>query len=143
MDRDEKRETFFCDIVAGHQYAAALTFTAKDGNQWHPTKSVIYINGQQAEPIEVDDSNIFAAYSIILNSGKTGPLYNYQSAQTIMAAYIFPKLTEGISTGIHNGQKDSVKGQRDEWFTIDGQMLSGRPSKKGVYIYNGKKAVIN
>ena len=46
-----------------------------------------------------------------------------------------------ITTGIENGQRNSVKGQRDEWFTLDGQKLSGKPSKKGVYIYNGKKVI--
>ena len=48
----------------------------------------------------------------------------------------------GITTRIENGQRESVKGQSEEWFTIDGQKLSGKPTKKGVYIYNGKKAVV-
>lgn len=48
----------------------------------------------------------------------------------------------GIATDIDNGQLDSVKGQREEWYTIDGQKLSGKPMKKGVYIRNGK-AVVN
>lgn len=49
---------------------------------------------------------------------------------------------EGVSTGIDNGQIDSVKGQRESWYTIDGQKLNGKPTKKGVYIRNGK-AVVN
>ena len=49
---------------------------------------------------------------------------------------------EGVSTCIDNGQIDSVKGQSEEWFTIDGQKLNGKPTKKGVYIRNGK-AVVN
>jgi surface protein len=48
-----------------------------------------------------------------------------------------------ISTGIDNGLRDSVKGQRDSWYTIDGRKLSGKPSKKGVYINNGKKAIVD
>jgi hypothetical protein len=30
----------------------------------------------------------------------------------------------------------------NQWYTIDGQMLSERPSKKGIYINNGKKVVV-
>jgi surface protein len=47
----------------------------------------------------------------------------------------------GITTGVENGQRNSVKGQRDEWYTIDGQKLSGKPAKKGIYIHNGKAVV--
>lgn len=28
------------------------------------------------------------------------------------------------------------------WFTIDGRMLSGKPTKKGIYINNGRKVII-
>ena len=48
----------------------------------------------------------------------------------------------GITTGVENGQRNSVKGQRDEWYTIDGQKLNGKPAKKGIYIHNGHKRVI-
>lgn len=42
---------------------------------------------------------------------------------------------------IDNGQRTVVKGQKDVWYTIDGQKLSGKPTKKGMYIYNGKVVV--
>ena len=48
----------------------------------------------------------------------------------------------GITTRIENGQRESVKGQSEEWFTIDGQKLSGKPTKKGVYIHNGRAVVL-
>ena len=48
-----------------------------------------------------------------------------------------------ITTGLENGQRDSVKGQRDGWFTIDGRKLGGKPHNRGLYIYNGKKAIVN
>ncbi len=47
----------------------------------------------------------------------------------------------GITTDIGNVQRDAVKVQSDEWFTIDGQKLSGKPAKKGVYIHNGKTVI--
>ena len=42
---------------------------------------------------------------------------------------------------IDHGQRTVVKGQKDVWYTIDGQKLSGKPTKKGIYIYNGKVVV--
>ena len=30
----------------------------------------------------------------------------------------------------------------DEWYSIDGRKLNGKPMKKGLYIRNGKKVVI-
>lgn len=50
--------------------------------------------------------------------------------------------TPGVSTGIEEGQRDPVKGQKDEWYTIDGRKLSGNPNAKGVYIVNGYKMVV-
>lgn len=47
----------------------------------------------------------------------------------------------GIATNIDNGQRDSVKGQKDGWYTIDGRKLNGKPAKKGLYIHNGKTIV--
>ena len=28
------------------------------------------------------------------------------------------------------------------WYTLDGRKLNGKPTKKGLYIHNGKKVVI-
>ena len=28
------------------------------------------------------------------------------------------------------------------WYTVEGYKLDGKPARKGVYIYNGKKQVI-
>lgn len=39
-----------------------------------------------------------------------------------------------------NGVKDDA--QPEEWFTIDGRKLGMRPSKRGVYIFNGHKVLI-
>jgi hypothetical protein len=30
----------------------------------------------------------------------------------------------------------------DNWYTIDGRRLSGKPTRKGVYIHNGVKVVV-
>jgi hypothetical protein len=73
--------------------------------------------------------------------------YKRTNTEGKTCTYIFSDLHRktlynGVTTGIGNGQRESVKGQRDGWFTIDGKKLSGKPTKKGVYIHNGRKAVV-
>ena len=51
----------------------------------------------------------------------------------------------GIATGVElqdKGQRSKVKGQSEEWYTIDGRKLSGKPAKEGIYIHNGQKQII-
>jgi len=45
------------------------------------------------------------------------------------------------TTGIREvyGEGVMVNGQSDEWYTLDGRRLSGKPSKKGLYIWKGQK----
>ena len=46
---------------------------------------------------------------------------------------------DGHATGIVNSEWLMVDG---EWFTLDGRRLSGKPTKKGVYIHAGRKVVV-
>lgn len=60
------------------------------------------------------------------------------------ALFETPYDPHAIATGIKamdNGRW-TMDNYSDEWFTIEGQKLSGKPTKKGVYIYNGKRVVI-
>ena len=43
--------------------------------------------------------------------------------------------TTGIST-------ISPFSDSDTWYSLDGRRLSGKPTKKGLYIHNGKKVTI-
>lgn len=45
-----------------------------------------------------------------------------------------------ITTDISNASPQD-KIQNDEWYTIDGRKLNGKPSKKGVYVKNGRKVL--
>ena len=45
--------------------------------------------------------------------------------------------------GIDNEQQTMVNGQlNDLWYTLDGRRLDGKPTRKGIYITNGKKHII-
>ena len=46
-----------------------------------------------------------------------------------------------VPTGIGAPLNDNGEMTNDSWYTIDGVKLSGEPTKKGVYIKNGKKVV--
>ena len=45
------------------------------------------------------------------------------------------------TAGIENITTLSGQGSK-AWYTIDGRHLSGKPSKKGLYINNGKKVLV-
>ena len=53
---------------------------------------------------------------------------------------------DGESTSIDDIEWSVVNGQgsmaNDQWYTIDGRRLEGKPSTKGLYIHNGKKLMI-
>lgn len=59
------------------------------------------------------------------------------TAQAKAFSYLFNE-TDGIST-IPNDKTETTNGI---WYTIDGKRLNGQPTKKGVYIVDGKKVVI-
>lgn len=46
-------------------------------------------------------------------------------------------------TGISDAVRVNDNRQSDEWYTLDGQKLLQKPVRKGFYIKNGKKVVIN
>ena len=72
--------------------------------------------------------------------------YTVTGAVNIFARY--QPLPEGITTGIiealpqDNDQCSMFNVQCDEWFTIDGRKLNGKPNAKGLYIVNGQKVLI-
>ena len=54
--------------------------------------------------------------------------------------HLFIEDMTGIET-VH-GDGLTVNGLSDRWYTLDGRRLSGKPTKKGLYINNGNKVVI-
>lgn len=74
--------------------------------------------------------------------------WNVDDNGSIITGYSFAKdivitRDSNISTDIDDSLRDSIKGQRDGWYTIDGRKLNGMPAKKGMYIHNGKKGVVH
>lgn len=46
------------------------------------------------------------------------------------------------STGIENTTFTSSADKSDNWYTLDGRKLIGKPTNQGIYIHNGRKLVI-
>ena len=73
---------------------------------------------------------------------------NSPEVEAVAKAWGIVGVTSRNATGINSiGQKDSLtldpspKGE-GSWYTLDGRLLEGKPTKKGMYIHNGKKIVV-
>jgi surface protein len=108
----------------------------------------IYVGDGWSTAAVTSSSNMFRSCGSLV--GGKGTTYNDSNPKDKSYAHIdgeggpgyFTARTTGIATRIENGQRESVKGQSEEWYTIDGRKLNGMPAKKGVYIQNGKKTVV-
>ena len=73
-------------------------------------------------------------------------LHGAESAElaSVLNAWDAVGVTEGSATGIEmvKNPQSVVNGQAGKWYTLDGRLLEGQPTKKGMYIHNGKKIVV-
>lgn len=46
------------------------------------------------------------------------------------------------ATGIADVRSKMSDAVTEDWYTLDGRKLQGRPTKKGLYLLNGKKVVV-
>ena len=97
----------------------------------------------------VMDSRYMFQTCLSLMGGK-GTTWTYSNPMDKTYAHIdggtnnpgyFTYRNTGITTDIGNVQRNSVKGQRDEWYDLSGRKLNGMPNAKGVYIHNGKTVI--
>ncbi len=98
------------------------------------------------EPIS-DGSTSFVAKRLVNNAPylwRVKGVRETDESRWASSSFVTPYDPHAIATGVQimdNGQW-TMDNYSDEWFTIEGQKLSGKPTKKGVYIYNGKRVVI-
>ena len=99
---------------AGHKYMLMIKLEPADGYIFHEKTSYV-INGN-----EKDIKISWAPHRANLT-------------------YTFPKLPEDKTTGIETVSAD----EDGKWYNLNGTELSGKPSKGGIYIFNGHKVVVN
>ena len=110
-------------------------------------KTIYVGDGWNTDNVTSDWSLFGDCKSLVGGAGTTYSLENPQDKTYAHIdgvggpGYLTAKSSVGISTDIDDSLRDSVKGQRDGWYTIDGRKLNGKPTKKGVYINNGKAVV--
>lgn len=98
------------------------------------------------EPIS-DGSTSFVAKRLVNNAPylwRVKGVRETDESRWASSSFVTPYDPHAIATGVQimdNGQW-TMDNYTDEWYTIEGQKLSGKPTKKGVYIYNGKRVVI-
>lgn len=57
----------------------------------------------------------------------------------------FKEIVEIDVTGIKAVENEQIAGSDEtgNWYTLDGRRLSGKPTKRGIYIVNGRKVIVN
>ena len=91
----------------------------------------------------------------ILYLGDGNKLYYPNADMTLDACRAHFEISDGNAVRefkLNFGEENEVNGitntnltnrtNSDEWFTLDGRKLEKRPTKKGLYIYKGRKVVI-
>ena len=114
-------------------------------------------NPASAHGVHVEDTEAYVFYKgeFVLTTAGTitaGKYYlknpNYQTAASpSTSADPAPArslaIVKGETTGVIQLTNDeAVEGFNDVWYTIDGQKLDKKPTRKGLYIQNGKKHIV-
>ena len=107
----------FLRLYASEYYYVLNVGEARGG---HPEGSVFEVNYREALPFQA---------------------FTYHEGNQNPSRFIsLDELMEGI-TGIETIEQPQWSGA-EQWWSIDGRKLNGKPSQKGVYIRNGKKVVV-
>lgn len=67
----------------------------------------------------------------------------YANGDAISKQWVIIRGNTSISTGLEamDNEQLTIDNASDSWFTIDGRKMSGKPTKKGIYIHNGRAVV--
>ena len=60
----------------------------------------------------------------------------------VNASAIVLNFGDGETTGIGSIDNGELRIDNDDWYSLDGRRLSGKPTQRGIYIHNGKKVLV-
>lgn len=107
-------------------------------------KTLYFTNAEGTATCESDyvvsNVNNFFIFSCYINNNVSFDSKNKRIASNVLK---IGREKNVISTDIDQVTSNKYQVTSDDWYTIDGRKLSGKPAKKGVYIHNGKKAVVH
>ncbi len=104
-----------------------LTFDADD-------RTVLYLGADNTLYYPQNGASIGAQRAYFKLSGL--------SVGNIVNSAIVLNFGDGETTGIISIDNGELRIDNDDWYSLDGRKLSGKPSVRGIYINNGKKVVI-
>ena len=145
-------------LLAKHDVTGITTSTKNENT---PAVSEFLINNNKLNiapedgvPVENTEAYIFYKGEFVLTTAGTitaGKYFlynpNYQASADPGTPTPAPArslaIIKGETTGVIQLIYDEVKeGENAVWYTIDGQKLNKKPTRKGLYIQNGKKHIV-
>ena len=100
-----------------------------------PTKITKSERGTEEVPYDVKESTYVYLYAS--TSGASGAPQRAAAANSVLLySYKVDVLVNGIHLVTYSNQENA------KWYTMDGLQLQGKPTKKGLYIVNGRKVIV-
>ena len=131
-------------IIPDVELGGTLTFKAYGQSHDDDNFAVYVMTDAYMREVSISNSYSYHATRLVndvLYVWRVKGVRGSDQSRWASSLFVTPYDPHAIATGIEKGVRDPVKGQKDEWFTIYGQKLSDKPTKKGVYIHNGKSVV--
>jgi len=106
-------------------------------------KTMLYMGANSTLYYPNDAMNIgaFRAYFKLADGLTAGEPVETTEQQAIRAFKL--NFGDGESTGVTIPLALQRGTGGEAWFTLDGRQLNGKPTQKGVFVHDGKKAVID
>ena len=109
--------------------------------------TVLYLGDGNQLYYPSNDMTVNACRAIFVLKGLTAGTPNDQTAnpqndQVRTFVLNFGEESTGMTEAEANSSRFTLHSSRSVWFDLNGRKLSGKPTAKGLYIHNGRKAVI-
>ena len=119
-------------------------YRARAGSGTVPATNLLQAASSTNQPRAYQDYVLYQDAFILTSGGTlaTGKVFlPIPSANASRAVARSIVLDDGETTGMEDVRWQTEEGSGD-WYSIDGRKLDGKPTRKGVYIMNGKKVII-
>ena len=118
-------------------------YRARAGNGTAPATNLLQAASSTNQPKAYQDFVLYKDAFVLTSGGTlaTGKVFLPMTSGSGSRAATRSIVTDdGETTGIINTKSHELSG--DDWYSMDGRKLNGKPTRKGIYIQNGKKVVV-
>ena len=130
--------------------APASGYDAQTGLAWTPGTAFTFYGHCLSSDVSADDFKDYynEGQTYLLFDGKfiladeNGGLGAHKCLLVLNGTNNAPVLSIGETTNLVSIDNGQLTIDNDVWYTLDGRKLNGKPTKKGLYIHNGRKVVI-